>query len=175
MKKILFALTLILATTSVQTNAMELGLMGGYRTDGTWTGSMVYYFNVWRLQFGPVVEVSNIERNFTILNTTSTLSYTQVSPGLNANFRIPFKRGYVYPGVTGRYQLGSDGTYAYRGIDYGINAGIVVNIIGKVLALNAETGFRVSNIKQTLVSSGADVTSVSTPFVPAQLGIRLRF
>src|SRR5690606_31027230 len=93
-----------------------------------------------------------------------------VSPGINANIVFPFPKGYIYPGITVRYRIGSDAVYDYRGVDYGLQAGVVIRLI-KSLSANAETGFRAGGIS-IIDAAGVKRGSAGNIIIPIAAGLR---
>lgn len=172
MKKLITVLLILLLSVGAEAQKHEIGVLGGIRSEGGWTGSVAYYHKIWKFQIGPVLEYTGINKQYTFVAFT-TSSYTAIAPGVNANIIVPISKGYIYPGVTARYRIGNDGTYDHNGMEYGVQAGIVYKLV-KFLALNVETGFRTNKIN-IIDGTSAKVGSTSSVSIPITAGIRLRF
>lgn len=162
----------------------EIGVAGGVRSDGSYIGSLAYYLKLWKLQVGAVGELSQVNTNrSSIIGGFNDPGTHVFCPGINVNFIIPFPRGYVYPGIAGRYTAGID--EKVKGIDLGLHAGIVVKLV-KSLSVNAEIGARYQDVKYEGVMNKLTfattepampvvINRLSYMYVPMTLGLRLAF
>lgn len=169
MKKYIFIL-LMMVPFAMQAQRIEAGLLGGLKSDGGWTGSAALYVKLWKLQVGPVVEMNSTTGKY-VFPTFATSTYTAIMPGVNVNYTFPFPRGYVYPGITTRYRIGNDGASDYRGVDYGLQLGVVFKLV-KSLSLNVETGFRSEN---TNVTNPLGKGTITNTYIPMTVGLRWSF
>lgn len=150
----------------------EIGVLGGVKSDGGYTASIAYYRQLGMLQVAPVLEFGSVTKKYSFLAFT-TNGYSYISPGLNVNVAIPFPKGYIYPGVTARYRMGNGSIYEYKGLEYGLQAGVVYKIV-KFLSVNVETGFRLESIG-VYGTNNTKFGSLSNSFIPITAGIRLHF
>lgn len=171
MKKIVAAAVLMISALTVNAQRHEVGILGGMRSDGAWTGSAGYYFKLGKVQLGPEVEFNGINKTYTTFGFT-TGTYTTIAPGANINYLIPITRGYVYPGLTGHYQFASDNLYDYSAIDIGVQLGIIIKLVKK-LSLNAETGLRAETTKFESNVAGIGSGTISNMIIPFAVGVRL--
>lgn len=169
-----FITYILLATLPVVAHAgnNEIGVLGGIKTDGGYTVSAAFYRKFKMLQVGAVLEMSSVVKKYNFI-TFSTNNYTAISPGVNVNIAVPFPKGYIYPGVTARYRMGSGSIYEYKGLEYGLQAGVVYKLV-KFLSLNVETGFRLENIG-VYNAGNTELGRLKNSFIPITAGVRLHF
>lgn len=171
MKKIVAAAILMISAFTANAQRHEMGILGGIRSDGAWTGSAGYYFKLGKVQLGPEVEFNGINKTYISYGYT-TGTYTSIAPGINVNYLIPITRGFVYPGITAHYQFASDNQYDYRSRDLGVQLGVIIKLVKK-LSLNAETGLRTESTRFESNGAGNGRGIISNMIIPAAVGIRL--
>lgn len=172
MKKLFVYIMLAAVSFTANAGNNEIGVLGGIKTDGGYTASIAYYRKVGMLQIGPVLEMSSVVKTYKFL-TFNTNTYTAISPGVNVNVALPFPKGHIYPGVTARYRIGSGSLYEYKGLEYGLQAGVVYKLV-KFLSINVETGFRLENIG-VFDATDKELGRLKNSFIPITAGVRLHF
>lgn len=179
-KKIAVAICMC-AALGANAQKIELGVAGGVKPKTGYAGSVAGYLSFWKLQVGAVAEVGNID--YSRFRSRES-PYTVFTPGANLNFKIPFARGYAYPGLRYRYITNINGNdlNKVRGSEMGVHGGVVVKIF-KSLSANAELGAALQTTKKSpgiMYTDGNGVT-VDIPrhtdviVFPAMLGLRWAF
>lgn len=173
MRRVLTFLFLLTAFHSTYAQKLEVGVLGGVRSNGGWTTSLSYHHKIGKVQPGLVVEYNYIDKKYTFL-TFTTSEYYAISPGVNLNLPLSIDKGYIYPGVALRYSSGNDGAYLHKGLEYGIHAGIMYKLVS-LLYLNVETGFRSNAFNITDASTGSKLGTTKSVLIPITAGLRLSF
>lgn len=159
MKKLILAVCMFCAV-GAQAQKVELGIAGGpkLRTGG-YIGSAAAYVKLWKLQVGAVYEAGKVEYNSVFLPRHE---YNIKSPGVNVNYIIPIKRGYVYPGIAARTTWGrNDINHNLRGTELGVHAGVTFKIV-KSLYANTELGLRAQTVRLDMYKMRFD-DEINTP------------
>lgn len=170
-----YFIAIIICFTVFKTSAQELAIQGGVKSNFGWIGAIKYNANFSNLQLSLVGELRKHESHFFAYRRSGE-DYTALGVGLDLNFRSEFKSGYVYPGLVLRHVSGDDGVLNYRGLEFGVQAGVLLKV-ADALGLSLESGFRVTNMRYT--SRGNYTNNVSgnsnEAYIPLQVGLRFVF